>query len=167
MLSLKSLHRHNIRQPLSNVLVQTNNHERIVLESGTERECESQVPKLWLRIIHNFYIYSSSITSRCIVPKYQKFDLWFSLQTTPASWYLFLPTDNIPSTDKPRKFLYFSVKCDTWHMTNKMWHVTHNTHWMVNIGSKCQVTSSKFLEFMMSCYMLHLTCDMWQVECDT
>ena len=35
---------------------------------------------------------------------------------------------------------------------------------MVNIGSKCQVTSSKSLEIIMSCDMSPVECDTWDVD---
>ena len=67
-----------------------------------------------------------------------------------VSMYRLCPVDNRPSTEKPRKFSYFL--CDRWHLTHDTWYMTYKMwHWMVNIGLKCQVTSSKSLEIIMSC----------------
>ena len=57
------------------------------------------------------------------------------------------------------------MTCDTWHVTHDKWNVTCNTHGIVNIGSKYQVTCPK--KFGNIEIMWHVTCNMWHVECDT
>ena len=73
------------------------------------------------------------------------------------------PVDNRPYTDKPHKFSYFSlwhVIPDMWHMTNEIMHMTCHNHGMLNIGSKCLVTSSMLAN---NDVLWHIRCDMWHV----
>ena len=70
----------------------------------------------------------------------------------------FLCTDTLHWQTQPISlFSVWHVTPDTWHMTNRMWH------WMVNIGSKCQVTGSTSFEKIMSCDILPVECDTWDV----
>ena len=74
-----------------------------------------------------------------------------------------------PRLTSPTNFPIFFVTYDACHVTHDkwMWHVIRKMHGVVNIGAKCEVTTSKSLELMMSHDMRHVTSGMWHMTCDT